>query len=115
VDMVCNPPERKQFGSLLLVDGHTLVAEGIAKLLESRFSRIWIASTAARFQELVSQVRPTLVIADLYLPGASCIALMEGTLQQEGAGLHLSPSRGRPRHCDPRDSRRREGIPTQTL
>lgn len=85
MDMVCNPPERKQFGSLLLVDGHTLVAEGIAKLLESRFSRIWIASTAARFQELVSQVRPTLVIADLYLPGASCIALMDGMLQQEGA------------------------------
>ncbi|RLK56422.1 LuxR family two component transcriptional regulator [Stenotrophomonas rhizophila] len=85
MDLASKPPESKQFGSLVLADGHTLVAEGMAKLLESRFSRIWIASTAARFQELVSQVRPTLVITDLYLPGASCIALMDRMLKQEGA------------------------------
>jgi DNA-binding NarL/FixJ family response regulator len=85
VDMVWTPPERKQFGNLVLADEHTLVAEGIAKLLEDSFSRVSIASTADRFREVVRNVRPSLVITDLYLPGSGCIELMEGILQEQRA------------------------------
>lgn len=85
MDMVWTPPEGKQFGNLVLADEHTLVAEGIAKLLEDSFSRVSIASTADRFREVVRNVRPSLVITDLYLPGSGCIELMEGILQEQRA------------------------------
>jgi len=58
----------KHYGSLLVIDDHNMIANGIRLLVGNRFQDIWQANTAAAGLTLATQHRPQLVVVDYVLP-----------------------------------------------
>jgi DNA-binding NarL/FixJ family response regulator len=77
--------ERGSRRSLVVADTYTLVAECAAKVLESRFDSISIASTGEQLRHSILSSPPSLVLCDSYLPGTSCIQMMSQMHEEGGA------------------------------
>jgi DNA-binding NarL/FixJ family response regulator len=60
------PP--KHYQSLLVIDDHNMIVNGIRLLIGSRFQDVWQANTAAAGLTLATQHRPQLVVVDFVLP-----------------------------------------------
>jgi len=58
----------KHYQSLLVIDDHNMIVNGIRLLIGHRFQDIWQANTAAAGLALATQHRPQLVIVDFVLP-----------------------------------------------
>jgi DNA-binding NarL/FixJ family response regulator len=58
----------KHYQSLLVIDDHNMIVNGIRLLIGHRFQDIWQANTAAAGLALATQHRPELVIVDFVLP-----------------------------------------------
>lgn len=55
-------------GSLLVIDDHNMIVNGIRLLIGNRFQDIWQANTAAAGLALATQRQPQLVVVDFVLP-----------------------------------------------
>ena len=58
----------KHYQSLLVIDDHNMIVNGIRLLIGSRFQDVWQANTAATGLALATQHRPQLVVVDFVLP-----------------------------------------------
>jgi DNA-binding NarL/FixJ family response regulator len=58
----------KHYGSLLVIDDHNMIVNGIRLLIGNRFQDIWQANSAATGLTLATQRQPQLVIVDYVLP-----------------------------------------------
>lgn len=61
----------KHYGSLLVIDDHNMIVNGIRLLIGNRFQDIWQANTAAAGLSLATQHRPQLVVVDYVLPDST--------------------------------------------
>ena len=60
------PP--KHYGSMLVIDDHNMIVNGIRLLIGNRFQEIWQANTAGAGLALATQRQPQLVVVDYVLP-----------------------------------------------
>lgn len=75
--------------SVLLVDDHAIVRDGLKRLLaDSGLGEVLEAATGREAMELVRRQRPNLIILDLNLPGLGGLELLRRLLQL-GAGRIL--------------------------
>ncbi|HEY4107989.1 response regulator transcription factor [Puia sp.] len=58
----------KHYGSLLVIDDHNMIVNGIRLLIGDRFRDVWQANTIAAGLSLATQHQPQLVIVDFVLP-----------------------------------------------
>ncbi|HEY4334659.1 MAG TPA: response regulator transcription factor [Puia sp.] len=58
----------KHYDSLLVIDDHNMIVNGIRLLIGHRFQDVWQANTAAAGLALATQNRPQLVVVDFVLP-----------------------------------------------
>jgi len=76
--MAAKPPA-EQKTRILIVDDHPMMREGLASLLGSQpdLEVCGEAETAAQALEMIPSIRPSIVIADITLPGKSGIELIK--------------------------------------
>jgi DNA-binding NarL/FixJ family response regulator len=67
----------KQYGSLLVVDDHNMIVNGIRLLIGDRFREIWQANTGATGLSLAIHHQPQLVIVDYVLPDGTGDAIVK--------------------------------------
>jgi DNA-binding NarL/FixJ family response regulator len=65
-----SPPTRPR---VLLADDHTLVLEGLSKLLQREFDLVGTASSGPEAVEMAATLQPDVVLMDISLPGMSGI------------------------------------------
>lgn len=65
-----------QYRSLLVVDDHNMIVNGVRLLIGSRFREMWQANNGAAGLALAIQHQPQLVIVDFVLPDASGDAIV---------------------------------------
>ena len=58
----------RQYGSLLVIDDHNMIVNGVRLLIGERFRDIWHANSGATGLALAIQRQPNLVIVDFVLP-----------------------------------------------
>jgi len=58
----------KHYNSLLVIDDHNMIVNGIRLLIGNRFQDIWQANTVAAGLVLATQRQPQLVVVDFVLP-----------------------------------------------
>ena len=58
----------KHYSSLLVIDDHNMIVNGIRLLIGNRFQHIWQSNTAAAGLALATQHQPQLVVVDYVLP-----------------------------------------------
>jgi len=73
---------------ILLVDDHPVLRKGLARLIDSKdgFAVCGEAGTAVEAMSLIRELRPSLVVVDIGLPGASGIELTK-TIRAEFSDL----------------------------
>ena len=54
---------------VLLADDHTLVLEGLSKLLQKEFDLVGTASSGAEAVEMAAALRPDVLLMDISMPG----------------------------------------------
>ena len=68
---------QKQYGSLLAIDDHNMIVNGIRLLVGDRFREFWQANTGAAGLALALQNQPQLVIVDYVLPDGTGDAIVK--------------------------------------
>ncbi|MEN4937502.1 response regulator transcription factor [Stenotrophomonas sp. TWI809] len=68
--------------SVVLADDHTLVAQGIERLLMNSFESIVLVSDGEKLIETVERDPPDVVVADISMPGISGIDAMKEILER---------------------------------
>src|SRR5690242_18267519 len=58
---------------VLLADDHTLVLEGLSKLLQKDFDLVGTASSGAEAIEMAANLQPDVVLMDISMPGVNGI------------------------------------------
>ncbi|GGA99369.1 response regulator [Puia dinghuensis] len=66
-----------QYGSLLVIDDHNMIVNGVRLLIGERFRDIWHANDGATGLALAVQRQPNLVIVDFVLPDGTGDALVK--------------------------------------
>ena len=69
--------------SVLIADDHTIVAEGLVRLLSRRFDVVATVADGAALVEAAERLRPDVVIVDLNMPSMSGLDAME-RLRKDG-------------------------------
>ena len=69
--------------SVLIADDHTIVAEGLVKLLSRRFDVVATVADGTALIEAAERLRPDIIIADLNMPSINGLEAME-RLKQRG-------------------------------
>ena len=84
--------------SVLIADDHTIVAEGLVKLLRRRFNVVATVADGAALIEAAESFRPDIIIADLNMPSISGLEALE-RLKKRGVAskfviltMHKEPS-----------------------
>jgi len=67
----------KHYSSLLVIDDHNMIVNGIRLLIGNRFQDVWQANTAAAGLALATQRQPQLVVVDYVLPGGTGDAIVK--------------------------------------
>ena len=63
--------------TVLIADDHTIVAEGLVKLLSRRFDVVATVADGAALVEAAERLRPDIIIADLEMPSLSGLEALE--------------------------------------
>jgi DNA-binding NarL/FixJ family response regulator len=69
--------------SVLIADDHTIVAEGLVKLLSRRFDVIGTVADGTALIEAAERLRPDIIVADLNMPSMGGLEALE-RLKQRG-------------------------------
>jgi DNA-binding NarL/FixJ family response regulator len=69
--------------TVLIADDHTIVAEGLVKLLSRRFDVVATVADGTALIEAAERLRPDIIVADLNMPSISGLEAME-QLQKRG-------------------------------
>ncbi len=69
--------------SVLIADDHTIVAEGLVKLLSRRFNVIGTVADGSALIEAAERLRPDIIVADLNMPSMGGLEALE-RLKQRG-------------------------------
>jgi DNA-binding NarL/FixJ family response regulator len=72
-----DPGLEKQYGSLLVIDDHNMIVNGIRLLVGDRFREFWQANTGTTGLALALQHQPQLVIVDYVLPDGTGDAIVK--------------------------------------
>lgn len=67
----------KHYSSLLVIDDHNMIVNGIRLLIGNRFQDVWQANTATAGLTLATQRQPQLVVVDYVLPGGTGDAIVK--------------------------------------
>ena len=70
--------------SVLIADDHTIVAEGLVKLLSERFDVLATVADGAALIEAAERLRPDIIITDLNMPSVSGLEAL-ASLKKRGA------------------------------
>ena len=63
--------------SVLIADDHTIVAEGLVKLLSRRFDVVATVADGTALIEAAERLRPDIIVADLNMPSVSGLEALE--------------------------------------
>jgi DNA-binding NarL/FixJ family response regulator len=63
--------------SVLLADDHTIVAEGLRRLLETEFKLVGVVSDGPSLLEAARKLDPDVIVADITMPGLSGIEVAQ--------------------------------------
>ena len=63
--------------SVLIAEDHTIVAEGLVKLLSRRFDVVATVADGAALIEAAERIRPDIIVADLNMPSISGLEALE--------------------------------------
>jgi len=63
--------------SVLIADDHTIVAEGLAKVLSRRFDVVGTVADGTALIEAAERLRPDIIVADLNMPSISGLEALE--------------------------------------
>ena len=84
--------------SVLIADDHTIVAEGLVKLLSRRFDVVATVADGTALIEAAERLRPDIIVTDLNMPSISGLDALE-QLKQRGVAskfviltMHREPS-----------------------
>ncbi len=84
--------------SVLIADDHTIVAEGLVKLLSRRFDVVATVADGTALIEAAERLRPDIIVTDLNMPSVSGLDALE-QLKQRGVAskfviltMHREPS-----------------------
>ena len=62
---------------ILIADDHTIVAEGLIKLLRRRFDVVAAVADGTALIEAAERLRPDVIVADLNMPAVSGLEALE--------------------------------------
>ena len=63
--------------SVLIADDHTIVAEGLVKLLSGRFEVVATVADGTALIEAAERLRPDIIVADLDMPSVTGLEALE--------------------------------------